>query len=131
MARITVEDCVEKIPNKFKLVVFAAHRARAIGRGAEITVDRDNDKTPVIALREIAEDNLDKEKLYEDLINSLQSNNKVDIIDEENLHAENQDIMVDEMDLNNEGTHIFEDHEALDLDLDIDHDQIDNLRDDK
>ena len=131
MARVTVEDCVEKLENKFELVALAAQRAKAISRGAEITLDRDNDKTPVIALREIAADNLDIEKLRTELIISLQTNNKVDIIDEENLHAENQDIMVDELDLADEGTHIFEDHEALDLGLDIDHEQVDNLLDDK
>ena len=56
MARVTVEDCVEKVPNRFNLVLLAANRARAIAAGAPLTVDRDNDKNPVVALREIAED---------------------------------------------------------------------------
>ena len=56
MARVTVEDCVDKVPNRFELVMLAAHRAREIGSGAAITVDRDNDKDPVVALREIADE---------------------------------------------------------------------------
>ena len=55
MARVTVEDCVDKVPNRFDLVLLASHRARAISQGAPLTVDRDNDKNPVVALREIAE----------------------------------------------------------------------------
>ena len=57
MARVTVEDCVDKIPNRFDLVLFAAQRARQISGGAELTIDRDRDKNPVVALREIAEEN--------------------------------------------------------------------------
>ena len=56
MARVTVEDCVEKVPNRFSLVLLSAHRARAISAGASLLVDRDNDKNPVVALREIADD---------------------------------------------------------------------------
>ena len=59
MARVTVEDCVEKIPNRFELVMLAAQRARNISAGAELTIDRDNDKNPVVALREIAEQTVD------------------------------------------------------------------------
>ena len=72
MARVTVEDCVEKIPNRFNLVLLAAHRARAISAGSELTIDRDNDKNPVVALREIAEDTVDPEELRESLITGLQ-----------------------------------------------------------
>ena len=72
MARVTVEDCVEKVPNRFSLVLMAAHRARAISTGAQILVDRDNDKNPVVALREIADDVLDHEGVRENLIGSLQ-----------------------------------------------------------
>ncbi len=59
MARVTVEDCVEKVPNRFELVLLAAQRARNLSRGEELTLDRDNDKNPVVALREIADETLD------------------------------------------------------------------------
>ena len=62
MARVTVEDCVEKVPNRFSLVLLAAHRARAISAGAPLLVDRDNDKNPVVALREIADDVVDADE---------------------------------------------------------------------
>ncbi len=72
MARVTVEDCVEKVPNRFSLVLMAAHRARAISSGASILLERDNDKNPVVALREIAEDCLVPNGLRESLIGTLQ-----------------------------------------------------------
>jgi DNA-directed RNA polymerase subunit omega len=72
MARVTVEDCVEKVPNRFSLVLLAAHRARAISTGSPLMIDRDNDKNPVVALREIAEDAVESDGLRESLIVSLQ-----------------------------------------------------------
>ncbi|MEM9468653.1 MAG: DNA-directed RNA polymerase subunit omega [Pseudomonadota bacterium] len=72
MARVTVEDCIEEIPNRFELVMVAAQRARKIGSGAALTIDRDNDKNPVVSLREIAEQTVDKEELKEDIIRSKQ-----------------------------------------------------------
>ena len=72
MARVTVEDCVDKIPNRFDLVLLAAERARAISGGAELTIDRDRDKNPVVALREIAEETVRPTVLKENLIQSLQ-----------------------------------------------------------
>jgi len=72
MARVTVEDCILKIPNRFELVLLAAQRARNIGRGEELTVDRDNDKNPVVALREIAETTIALDAVEADLIKSLQ-----------------------------------------------------------
>jgi len=72
MARITVEDCVLRIPNRFELVLTAAQRAREISAGGVLTVDRDNDKNPVVSLREIAEETVDIEELKQDLIQSLQ-----------------------------------------------------------
>ena len=72
MARVTVEDCVDKIPNRFDLVLLAAQRAREISGGAELTVDRDRDKNPVVALREIAEETVVPKLLSETLIGSLQ-----------------------------------------------------------
>lgn len=78
MARVTVEDCIEKIDNRFDLVLMAAHRARMISAGAQITVDRDNDKNPVVALREIGDGAISPEDLQEDLIHSLQKYVEVD-----------------------------------------------------
>ena len=72
MARVTVEDCVTRVPNRFNLVLLAANRARAIAAGGPLTLDRDNDKNPVVALREIAEDTVDPQTLRETLIVSLQ-----------------------------------------------------------
>jgi DNA-directed RNA polymerase subunit omega len=78
MARVTVEDCIDKVDNRFELVLLAGHRARQISQGAQITVDRDNDKNPVVALREIAEETLSPGDLKEDLIHSLQKHVEVD-----------------------------------------------------
>lgn len=72
MARVTVEDCVDKIPNRFDLVLLAAQRAREISGGAELTLDRDRDKNPVVALREIAEETVRPKILKESLITSMQ-----------------------------------------------------------
>lgn len=78
MARVTVEDCVDKVENRFDLVLLASHRARMISSGAPLEVDRDNDKNPVVALREIADSRLTPEDLKEDLIHSLQKHVEVD-----------------------------------------------------
>jgi DNA-directed RNA polymerase subunit omega len=78
MARVTVEDCVDKVENRFELVLLASHRARMIASGAPLTIDRDNDKNPVIALREIADQTVAPEDLKEDLIHSLQKYVEVD-----------------------------------------------------
>ena len=80
MARVTVEDCVDKVSNRFDLVLFAAQRARQISGGAELTIDRDRDKNPVVALREIAEETVRPNQLEESLVSSLQ---RVQIDDEE------------------------------------------------
>jgi len=72
MARVTVEDCIDKVPNRFELILLAAHRARAISSGAPITVERDNDKNPVVALREIADQTIRPNDIEEDLIHSMQ-----------------------------------------------------------
>ncbi|MBZ4021058.1 DNA-directed RNA polymerase subunit omega [Rhodobacter sp. TJ_12] len=78
MARVTVEDCVDKVPNRFELVMLAAHRAREVASGAPITIDRDNDKNPVVALREIAEETQLADDLRERLIESNQTQIEVD-----------------------------------------------------
>lgn len=72
MARVTVEDCVEKVTNRFDLVLFAGQRARQISSGAELTIDRDRDKNPVVALREIAEDTVTPAELQEAIVSSMQ-----------------------------------------------------------
>jgi DNA-directed RNA polymerase subunit omega len=91
MARVTVEDCVVKIPNRFDLVMVAAQRAREIASGASITLDRDNDKNPVVALREIADSTVNIEALQESLVKGLQRQVEVDEPEEEIL-----EVMADE-----------------------------------
>lgn len=85
MARVTVEDCIEKVSNRFELVMLAAQRARKIGSGAALLLDRDNDKNPVVALREIAEDKLAPVDLKEELIKSnqrvIEMDDTADVID--------------------------------------------------
>jgi DNA-directed RNA polymerase subunit omega len=78
MARVTVEDCVDKVPNRFDLVMLAAHRAREISAGAPLTVDRDRDKNPVVALREIAEETQQADELRERMIEAQQTQIEVD-----------------------------------------------------
>jgi len=78
MARVTVEDCVDKVPNRFELVMLASHRARSLASGAPLTVARDNDKNPVVALREIAEETLTADQLRESAIESFQRQIEVD-----------------------------------------------------
>lgn len=78
MARVTVEDCVDKVPNRFELVMLAAHRAREVAAGSPLTVDRDNDKNPVVALREIADETQSAESLRERMIESYQTQIEVD-----------------------------------------------------
>ena len=92
MARVTVEDCVEKVPNRFGLVLLSAHRARAISAGGPLLVDRDNDKNPVVALREIADGELQPEELREGLIGSLQ---RVDERSEAEEEAETLALLAD------------------------------------
>jgi DNA-directed RNA polymerase subunit omega len=78
MARVTVEDCVDKVPNRFELVLLAAHRAREVTAGSPITVDRDNDKNPVVALREIADETQQADDLRERMIAAHQTQIEVD-----------------------------------------------------
>ncbi|EAQ25287.1 MULTISPECIES: DNA-directed RNA polymerase subunit omega [unclassified Roseovarius] len=85
MARVTTEDCVDKVPNRFDLVMLAAHRAREIASGSPLTVDRDNDKNPVVALREIAEETQSADDLRERLIESNQTQIEVDEPEEDSM----------------------------------------------
>jgi DNA-directed RNA polymerase subunit omega len=88
MARVTVEDCVKKIPNRFDLVIAAAQRSREISNGVSIEVDRDNDKNPVVSLREIASEAIDAESLQERFIRSMQKN----LIKEDNSIEEEESL---------------------------------------
>lgn len=106
MARVTVEDCIDKVDNRFELVLLAGHRARMISSGSQITVDRDNDKNPVVALREIADETVSPEDLKEDLIHSLQRYTEVDepepeavplIASSESGSADDADVVMDRM----------------------------------
>ena len=85
MARVTVEDCVDKVPNRFELVMLAAHRAREVSAGAPITVDRDNDQNPVVSLREIAEETQTADELRERLIEANQTQIEVDEPEEDQM----------------------------------------------
>jgi DNA-directed RNA polymerase subunit omega len=85
MARVTVEDCVQRVPNRFELVLLAAQRARNISRGEELTIDRDNDKNPVVALREIADETIELPRIEQDLIKSLSRSPEPEPADEEVL----------------------------------------------
>jgi len=91
MARVTVEDCVDKVKNRFDLVLLAAHRGRILSSGAELLVDRDNDKNPVVALREIADGKLDADELEADLIASLQKHNNIEEAEEVAADGEGAD----------------------------------------
>lgn len=85
MARVTVEDCVDKVPNRFELVLLAAQRSRAISSGEPLTIDRDNDKNPVVALREIADETVQQDELRENLIAGMQKHIEVDEPEDDNM----------------------------------------------
>lgn len=118
MARVTVEDCVIQVPNRFELVMLAAHRARGLASGAELRVERDRDKNPVVALREIAEQKLDLSGLEESLVKGLQKRIEPDQPEEEivELMAGEQQNWIgasDEVDEDeSEGEEEFEDEET-------------------
>ena len=97
MARVTVEDCVEKITNRFELVMIAAQRARALAGGAELTVERDNDKNGVVSLREIADGTIDLEQIETNLIQGLQRHVEFDEPEEDELEmlTSEQDLMTE------------------------------------
>ena len=93
MARVTVEDCIEKIPNRFELVLTAGQRARAIQKGENLTIDRDNDKNPVVALREIAAETIDKIRIQDSIVRGLQRLNEREeeiVLDEAADEAKNE-----------------------------------------
>ena len=105
MARVTVEDCIVQVPNRFELVMYAAQRARDVSAGAQITVDRDRDKNPVVALREIADTTVSPEDLREELVHSLQKYVEVDepepeavpLIGGEGVDVDDTEVVADRM----------------------------------
>ncbi len=97
MARVTVEDCIPVVSNRFDLVLYAAERSRAIGRGSEITVQKDDDKDSVVALREIAEGNLDLASLQEGIVRSLQKHFERDDADEDPVEAYARSLGLDQV----------------------------------
>ena len=104
MARVTVEDCVDKVTNRFDLVLLAAHRARVLSSGAPLLVDRDNDKNPVVALREIADEMLKPEEVEEDLVFSLQK--QVEVDENEEIDAASEKADAPEFDKTNEDEYL-------------------------
>ena len=90
MARVTVEDCIDKIPNRFDLVLAAAQRSRDISTGNPLTIDRDNDKNPVVALREIADETIDPDKLRNDIIKGLQKLSNPEFFEDEDEEDEDE-----------------------------------------
>lgn len=114
MARVTVEDCVERVPNRFELVMLAAQRARNIGAGALLTVDRDNDRNPVVALREIAEETVPLKDLEDNLIQSLQK-----VVEFDEPGEDDMDILAIQRELGGEPTEPRASEEVIADDLHI------------
>jgi DNA-directed RNA polymerase subunit omega len=102
MARVTVEDCIEKIPNRFDLVLAAAQRARDISTGNPLTIDRDNDKNPVVALREIASETIDPDYLRDEIVRGLQKLSNPEPIDDEQDENEEDDLLENQYSINDE-----------------------------
>lgn len=120
MARVTVEDCVLLVPNRFELVMLASHRARALSSGAELRVERDRDKNPVVALREIADRKLDLESLHESLVKGLQKRIEPDRPEDEVvdlMSSEQQSWIQDAMAADDS-----DEDDDLDMDADLDDD---------
>ncbi len=129
MARVTVEDCISKVANRFDLVMLAAQRARQISSGSALTIERDNDKNPVVALREIAHESVSLDDLQENLIQGLQKHVPGDEPDEEyiELLAEEQSYAgeprhqteMDKLALDEEMSDDEEDEEDIEVDVDV------------
>ena len=94
MARVTVEDCIVEVPNRFDLVMLAAQRAREIGAGAPLTLDRDDDKNPVVALREIADKTVELENLNDSIVQGLQKHVEMDEAEEEAVEFDLSDMAI-------------------------------------
>jgi len=128
MARVTVEDCIREVPNRFELVLLASQRARQISSGSPLTVNRDNDKNPVVSLREIAEKTLSLDGLWKDLVQGLQKH-----VQGEEPEEEFMELLSDEQSYAGEAQHRIE-IEELALDVEIseeDEDMADEAIDDE
>ncbi|MGE5506195.1 MAG: DNA-directed RNA polymerase subunit omega [Actinomycetota bacterium] len=122
MARVTVEDCVLRVPNRFELVLMAAQRARDISAGARLTLERDNDKNPVVALREIAEDTVPLDGLQNALVTGLQKHVEVDEPEEDEMEAfaAERDIAFENMaaeDMAEDGMSVTDENVDLDAEM--------------
>ena len=115
MARVTVEDCIEKIPNRFDLVLAAAQRARDISTGNPLTIDRDNDKNPVVALREIADETIDPDKLRDDIVKGLQKLNNPEFVEDEEDEKLEENSLEDDYTINDELRDFKINNDSLDV----------------
>ena len=115
MARVTVEDCIEKIPNRFDLVLAAAQRARDISTGNPLTIDRDNDKNPVVALREIADETIDPDKLRDDIVKGLQKLTNTEFDEDEKEENLEENSLEDDYTINDELKDFKMNNDSLDV----------------
>ena len=115
MARVTVEDCIEKIPNRFDLVLAAAQRARDISTGNPLTIDRDNDKNPVVALREIADETIDPDKLRDDIVKGLQKLTNPELIEDEEDENLEDNSLEDNYTINDELSDFKMNNDSIDV----------------
>ena len=115
MARVTVEDCIEKIPNRFDLVLAAAQRARDISTGNPLTIDRDNDKNPVVALREIANETIDPDKLRDDIVKGLQKLNNPEFVEDEEDENLEENSLEDDYTINDELSDFKMNNDSIDV----------------
>ena len=115
MARVTVEDCIEKIPNRFDLVLAAAQRARDISTGNPLTIDRDNDKNPVVALREIADETIDPDKLRDDIVKGLQKLTNPELIEDEEDENLEDNNLEDDYTINDELSDFKVNNDSIDV----------------
>ena len=115
MARVTVEDCIEKIPNRFDLVLAAAQRARDISTGNPLTIDRDNDKNPVVALREIADETIDPDKLRDDIVKGLQKLTNPEFIEDEEDENLEENSLEDDYTINDELSDFKMNNDSIDV----------------
>ena len=115
MARVTVEDCIEKIPNRFDLVLAAAQRARDISTGNPLTIDRDNDKNPVVALREIADETIDPDKLRDDIVKGLQKLTNPELIEDEEDENLEENSLEDDYTINDELSDFKMNNDSIDV----------------
>ena len=115
MARVTVEDCIDKIPNRFDLVLAAAQRSRDISTGNPLTIDRDNDKNPVVALREIADETIDPDKLRDDIVKGLQKLNNPEFVEDEEDEKLEENSLEDDYTINDELRDFKINNDSLDV----------------